>query len=255
MKNTKGLSVKILAGVVAAALIGGILFVTNAFVGNPIAASFADKAIKQYAEKNYSSLELEIGKASYNFKDNSYIAMAKSPKSIDTKFAVYYRNGEVLRDDYNSYVLSMFNTLQRFSDEYSSAAKALVSKELGFENNTTMVMYNKDEYESAVDNLELDMKFDKTLPIDAEVTLRLDLIDSSIENIAKVLTDAHKVFSDNGCNFSKYGLYAENDGMLVMINNVTPADIESGELANLLEKAKKSENSNGISVFIKGEKK
>jgi hypothetical protein len=149
----------------------------------------------------------------------------------------------------------MFNTLQRFSDEYSSAAKALVSKELGFENNTTMVMYNKDEYESAVDNLELDMKFDKTLPIDAEVTLRLDLIDSSIENIAKVLTDAHKVFSDNGCNFSKYGLYAENDGMLVMINNVTPADIESGELANLLEKAKKSGNSNGISVFIKGEKK
>lgn len=48
MKNTKKLSLKILAGVVAAALIGAILFVANAFIGNPITASFADKAIKQY---------------------------------------------------------------------------------------------------------------------------------------------------------------------------------------------------------------
>ena len=254
MKNTKNLSLKILAGVLAAALIGGILFVTNALVGNPISTSFADKAIKQYVEINYSFLDLEIEKATYNFKDSSYFAWAKSKTSIDTKFVISYRGGEVLSDGYESNVLSMFNTLQRLSDEYSSVMKALVSKELGFENNTTMVMYNKDEYESAADIIELDMKFDKALPIDAEVTLRLDLINNSIESVAKVLTDAHKVFVDSGYAFSKYSLYAETDGMLIMINNVTPVDIKSGELANLLEKAKAGENANGISVFIKGEK-
>ena len=255
MKNTKKIALKILAGVVAVVFIGGILFITNAFVGNPISASFADKAIKQYAEKNYSFLDFEIEKVSYNFKDGTYIAMAKSKKSIDTKFAIYYRGGEVLRDNYDSNVLSMFNTLQRLSDEYSSVAKTLVSKELGFVNNTTRVMYDKDEYENAKDILKLDMKFDKALPINAEVTIRLDLTDNSLEGIAKVLTDAHKVFVDNDCNFNKYDLDAENDGMLVMVNGVTSADIESGELTNLLEKAKNNDSVSGIRVFIKGENK
>ena len=40
--------------------------------------------------------------------------------------------------------------------------------------------------------LELDMKFDRTLPPKSEVTIRVELGDHSLENIAKLLTDAHK---------------------------------------------------------------
>jgi len=126
-------------------------------------------------------LDLEIGKTSYNFKDGSYVAMAKSKTSIDTKFAIYYRNGKVQRDNYESNVLGMFNTLQMLSDEYSVIAKKIVAEELGYENNTTMVMYDKDVYKNANDILELDMKFHKALPINAEVTLRLDSTDNSIQ--------------------------------------------------------------------------
>lgn len=255
MKNTNKFPLKILAGVVAITLICSILFITNAFVGNPISAMMANKAIEKYVDKNYFSLDLEIEKARYNFKDASYVAMAKSKTSIDTKFAIYYRNGKVQRDDYESYVLGMFNTLQRLSNEYSTIAKDIVAKELGYENNTTMVMFNKDEYENSNDILELDMKFDKALPMDAEVTIRLDLKDNSLEGVAKVLTDAHKAFIDNNCNFKKYGLYAENDGMLVMVNEVTPADIESGELISRLEEAKNNDGVDGINVFIKGDNK
>lgn len=201
------------------------------------------------------SLDLEIEKAKYNFKDASYMAIAESKTSIDTKFAIYYRDGEVQRDDYKRYVLGMFNTLQRLSDEYSVIAKDIIAKELGYENNTTMVMYDKAIYENANDILKLDMKFDKALPMDAEVIIRLDLKDNSLENIAKVLIDAHKVFIGNGYNFKKYGLYAENDGMLVMINEVTTVDIESGELLSLLKEAKNNEVAGGISIFIKGENK
>ncbi|MBM4764568.1 hypothetical protein [Bacillus sp. B15-48] len=251
MKNRKKLLLKIIAGSLAIALIGGILFITNSFVGNPISASFANKTIKQYVEQNYSSLDLELQKASYNFKDGSYAARAESKTSIDTKFYIYYRDGEILRDDYETYVIGKFNTLQRLSDEYSVLAKNIVARELGFENNTTMVLYDKDEYENSNGVLELDMKFSRTLPMKAEVTIRLDLSDSSLEGIAKVLTDAHKAFINNDCIFNKYDLYAENDGMLIMVNGVTPADIESGELISRLEEAKNNDSVGGISVFIK----
>jgi len=253
MKNTKKQILKILAGLVAVVLIFGMLFVTNAFIGNPISAMRANSAIKQYVDKNYSSLDLEIEKAKYNFKDTAYVARAKSKTSIDTKFSIYYYNGKVQRDDYASYVLGMFNTLQRLSDEYSYIAKDIIAKELGYENNTAMVMFDKDEHVN--DILELDMKFDKGLPINSEVLIRLDLDDNSLEGIAKVLTDSHEAFVDNDCNFNKYGLYAENDGMLVMVTGVTPSHIESGKLTNLLVEAKDNDGVNGISVFIKGESK
>ena len=248
MKNTKILKSKILAGIVGVILIGGILYIGNAFLGNPISASTADKVIKQYVENNYPLFGLKVEKAHYNFKEGVYMAMTQSEKSIDTKFAIYSSGGKIVRDNYDDYVLSMFNTRQRLSDEYSEVVKTLVSKELGFDNNTTIVWY----YENPTDILKLDMKFDKSLPINAMVDIRLELTDNSTEGIAKVLTDAHKVFVNNDCNFNKYGLYAENNGMLVMVNGVTAADIESGELTNLLEKAKNSDNISGITLFIKG---
>lgn len=245
---------KILAGLVAIGLIIALLFITNAFVGNPISAMLANKAIDKYVNEKYSSLDLEVEKARYNFKDTSYVAIAKSKTSIDTRFPIYYQKGKVQRDGYEGYVLGMFNTLQRLSDEYSSLAQEILAQELGYKNNTTLVMYDKDEY---TDNnvLELDMKFDRRLPLKAEVTLRLDLTDHSLENIAKVLTEAHKAFVDNDCIFNQYSIYVENDGMLVNIDGVTPADIESGELLTLFKEAKDNDGEGRIFIYIKGEDK
>lgn len=254
MKGRKKAGLKILAAIAAALLIGGILFITNAFVGNPLSAMRANKAIGQYVSQKYSHLNLEIGKVSYDFKNTAYISRAKSKTSIDTNFAVYYRDGRIERDDYESYVLGMFNTLDRLSHEYSLIAKNIAAEELGYENNTTMVMFDKGDYENANDIVELDMKFDRKLPLHAEVTIRLDLENHSLESIAEVLTKAHEAFKANDCNFDKYGLYTENDGVFVMVNGVTPAHIESGELLSLLEKAKGNEGMSEISVFIKGEK-
>lgn len=266
MINKRKSILKILAGMIAVILIGGILFITNAFVGNPLSAMMANKAIKQYVNQNYSHLDIETEKVIYNFKDGSYMARAKSKTSIDTRFTIYYRDGKVYRDSYQDYVLGMFNTLDRLSGEYSRIAQTIIAKELGYEKNTTRVMYDKSEYENLNDLLELDMKFDKSLPIKAEVTMRIDLKDNSLEGISKILIAAHQAFRDNDCYFSEYGLSAENDGMLVMVHNVTSTDIESGELLNLLKEAEAYEDTTiiekgddkrpieGISVFRKGER-
>jgi len=247
MKNSKILTIRLIAGIAAVILISGILFIGNSFLGNPISASLADKAIKQYVETTYPLLDLKVERAHYNFKLGEYMSMVQSEKSIDTKFAIYSSSGKIVRDNYDDYVLSMFNTRRRLSDEYSSVVKTLVSKELGFENNTTIVWY----YVDPTDILKLDMKFDTSLPIKAQVTIRIELTDSSTEGIAKVLTDAHKVFVNNNCNFSKYGLYAENNKMYVSVHGITAADIEGGEFVNLLEKAKNSDSISGISFVSK----
>lgn len=250
MKNKKKLMLKIIAGVVAILLIGFMLFVTNAFIGNPISAMMANKAVKQYVNQNYSYLDLEIEKAKYDFKNAGYMVQAISKTSIDTKFAIYYSKGKVQRDDYELFVLGMENTIQRFSNEYSVVSKNILAKELGYKDNTTVVMYDK-EFKNINDILKLDMKFDKTLPINVEVTIQLDTVDSSFDGIAKIFTDAHKAFKGNDCNFSLYGLYAQNGDKSVMVYGVKPEDIESGKLVSLLEKAKNDVNANGIGIYIK----
>jgi hypothetical protein len=141
----------------------------------------------------------------------------------------------------------MFNTRQRLSGEYSSFVKTLLSRELGFTNNTTMVRY----YDDPADILKLDMEFVKSLPLRAKVTIRFELTDNSTEGISKVLTDAHKVFVSNDCIFNEYGLFAENNEMYVMVHGVTADDIEGGELANLLENSKNSDYLSGISFVSK----
>ncbi|NLK91331.1 MAG: hypothetical protein GX274_07105, partial [Clostridiales bacterium] len=81
MKKNKVL--KIFAAILAVVLISGILLITNAFVGNPISAKIAQRAVKNYVREKYSFLDLELEKPVYNFKDGSYVTWAKSKTSID----------------------------------------------------------------------------------------------------------------------------------------------------------------------------
>jgi len=235
-----GIRIKRSAQIVAVLLITGFLCIGYAVFGNPVLTVSSDMVIQQYAGNNYPLSDLKVEKARYNFMTGNYMAMAQSGKSIDTKFAIFSDGIRIIRDDYDASVLSLFNTWRRLSEEYSAVAKNLVSQELGFDNNTTMVFY----YENPTDDLKLDMIFDRSLPVDSKVTIRFELTDSmdtSAEGIAKILTDAYKVFTDNGCHFTQYGLFIENNQRDVSVDGVTAADIEGGDLASLLEKARNSD--------------
>lgn len=254
MKKNK-LALKIAALIIAVCLIGVILFITNAFVGNPISAYFANKAVKEHVAQNYSSLDLKIEKVRYNFKFSEYVARAKSKTSIDTHFNIYYRGGKVQRDDYESYVLGKFNTLSRLQDECSELVIPILSKVTGLENNRAMVQVEKWEYEKANEDIKLDMKFDKTLPIDMKVNIRADLSDNSLKNIANILETSHRVLLDNGFMFTVYDIFSEYNGVLVMVSDVTPSDIESGELEKLLHDAQNYKDEELDKVIEKGDEK
>jgi hypothetical protein len=251
MKNKKGLTFKIIAGIIALTLIGFILLITNATVGNPISKKKANDAIKQYVDKNYPSMDLEIEDAYYEFTGTEYIGMAKSKTSIDTKFGVYYKNGKVNYDDYESRVVSLFNTRLRIEDEYSAIVKNIISKELGYDKNTTMVDSKSDKGEESMFPLTLDMKFDKELFLTSNVSIRLDSKENTMEAMAKILTDAHGAFVKSNCIFDNYSLSVQNSSTKnIYISGVTPNDIESGNLRSLLEKAKTNRSGNGMSVLI-----
>lgn len=252
MNTTAKKPLKVLAGLAALLLIGGILYVTNAFIGNPLSALLADKAIKQYVEQNYAALELEVEKSEYGFKTGSYIARTESKTSPDTKFAIYYRRGAI-RDDYQEYVLGMLNTLNRLSDEYSAIVQRIVATELHFTDNTSYVLYDIDAAPTSQDILALDMEFNKDLPIPSVVTIQLAGEDYSLAKIAAILEEAHQAFLAKGYIFNKYGFLTEIEGKLLMVLDVTPTAIESGELVTLLENAGNN-GANGITVQLSGDR-
>lgn len=186
MKVNKS-ALKIGALIIAVCLIVALLTITNAFVGNPISTFYANRAIKNYVIEKYSYLDLVTENARYNFISGEYKAIAKSPTSIDTHFPIYYRNGMILRDEYDSYVLGKLNTLIRLQNEYSELVISILSNVTGLENNRSRVQIEKWEYEKTNDYIKLDMKFDKNLPIDMKVIISANLNDNSLKNIANIL--------------------------------------------------------------------
>lgn len=81
------------------------------------------------------------------------------------------------------------------------------------------------------------MPFDKTLPIDVNLTVRAELNDTSLSQLADLLQKVHQTMLGNGCVFVAYDIFSECEDTLVMINHVTPSDIESGELEQRLQAA------------------
>lgn len=153
----KNRMLKILGGILAVVLISGVLFITNIFVGNPISAKIAERAIRNYVNEKYSFLDLELERPVYNPKDGYYTIWAKSKTSIDTKFSINYRDGKVYYDSYEFDVLHMYNTLRRLEDEYTYIARQILEDELNYKDNSARVMYDKDDYENAghIDVLKL----------------------------------------------------------------------------------------------------
>lgn len=116
--------------------------IVNSFKGNPLSAAIADVAIKKYVEQKYPTLNLKVEKSKYIFKFHEYMGRAVSDTSKDTHFSVYYRNGEVVHDDYEGDVIEKFNTLRRLEDEYSQLVITILNEDELLKGNTSMVVYD-----------------------------------------------------------------------------------------------------------------
>ncbi len=226
-----------------------LLFITNSLVGNPISAAIAKNAIKDYVNRNYANLHLTMSNAAYNFKFGEYLIHASSSSSTDTNFTIYYRRNGNIYDDYAYRVTEKGNTQRRMEEEYSALVKSLLSSLDDLQQNTSMVLLSEKNYNPS--KLQLDMPFDRALFPDAEITIRVDLKDTSLSNIARILEEAYQLLHQNGCSFQQYHLFSQSNGILVMIDQITPDMIENGNLTELLQNALNREDSENPSVVIK----
>lgn len=93
---------KIIALVIAIALIVGIAWLANSLNGNPISKMLAEKAADNYLEEHYSETDYYIEKLGFSFKSICYYAHVRSETSMDTQFTLYIDMvGNVYFDTYD----------------------------------------------------------------------------------------------------------------------------------------------------------
>lgn len=109
---------KIIALILAIALIIGICWVANALNGNPISKMLAKKGAQKYLQEHYSNTDYYIEELSYSFKFGNYYAHIRSHSSIDTQFSLNIDMiGNVYFDTYED-VLTGAITARRVQEEY-----------------------------------------------------------------------------------------------------------------------------------------
>lgn len=228
---------RILAFVVALALIGILLSLANGFLGNPISASIARRAIEKYIAETYPHLDLEMGKVSYNFKDGNYHSRVTSPTSVDTHFNISYEGSGQIRDDYEIYVLGKYNTLARFEREYKELVEPVIAKIPNLGPLSAMVRVEKLEYEQSREDIQVDMPFSPDLPIDFVLSVTAEIDSEDVDYLASVIETIDRAVSQAGYHFHSYYLYSKTETLIISIGNVTKENIQEGNLAAQIQEA------------------
>jgi len=120
MKKTR----KIVAFILALALIAGVGVFANGVVGNPVSKWLATSTAQKRLAEVYADKDYEIERVTYSFKDGGYHAFIVSLSSPDSEFSMSLTMGGKLRwDSYEDRVLSGENTAARINKEYRDATE------------------------------------------------------------------------------------------------------------------------------------
>lgn len=131
-----------------------VLFIINAFFGNPISKILANNSANKYIKENYDNLNLKRDKVFYNFKDGCYIINLENKNSIDTKFSLSFNSFGNLK--YDNFEYRLFNTYRRFEYEIYEYGRRLEEKHRFKYKISLSILENEDHR----DILKLDDKVD-----------------------------------------------------------------------------------------------
>lgn len=109
---------KMIALIIAVALIVGIAWIANSLNGNPISKMLAKKAANEYLEEHFPNTDYYIENLGFSFKFTGYYAHVRSEANIDTQFTLHIDMvGNVYFDTYDD-VLQGAITARRLEQEY-----------------------------------------------------------------------------------------------------------------------------------------
>jgi len=220
MKKTK----RIIALILALALITGVGVFANGVVGNPVSKWLATSTAQKRLAEVYADKDFEIERVTYSFKDGGYHAFIVSPCSPDSEFSMSLTMmGELRWDSYEDRVLSGENTSARINKEYRAAAEAVFTSpafpyyshiefgDIEFISREWDVTEDTPAYALFTEDLVLDQVYDIRELGKAAGHLVLYIYDEevSVEKAAEILLEVKHLMDAGGVSFHVIDLVLE----------------------------------------------
>lgn len=211
MNKTK----RILAGLVALALVGLLLVITMAFTGNPISKALATRTANNYVKKKYPDLNIQMEESYYNFKDGNYGVKYLDRRSQDIHFTIgtdYL--GRLAYDGYERDVLSKWNTRIRLDREYGVYVERLIKNSLDYDYYMLLPStFGNGEKDKDIEKLEIDMILDlENLPLDQYISLYIFEEERTWERLAEIMVELDELMEENNLHISKYTISLRERG-------------------------------------------
>ena len=262
MKKT----IKIIAIIVAVALLLGILFFANAFVGNPISKMLVSISSDKYIKEEYGELNLVIEDPTFNFKDGNYFIRIHSEDIEDLHFTLYYSMfGKLQIDLYENNITDGLNVLNRVSDDYRNQVEPVLDTlendalfyggehffasawlKSKIQVNDLPELYK--DFDGGIDSTKLQL--DKLYDIEKlgkqggwiDVSVSFADLDTSYERGAEALLQIKETLDSEGIGFYYigFGVFNSEGNYAYHIENFTYKDIYKEGLEDRIEKAYKS---------------
>ncbi|MBD5128568.1 MAG: hypothetical protein HDT43_01365 [Ruminococcaceae bacterium] len=247
---------KIIAAVIAFALIALLLLGANDLLGNPISYSLAKSKAEKYISEKYDGYVLES--VGYSFKFKNYFAHAVLPGSEDCYFTVYCNMyGEPRGDNYESLVQNRGNVRMRLDMSYRELADSVLeSPSFPYSSNIASgsLIFEGDEDYTKEDGhgfaiprsiLVPDALYD-IAELGAQaglLTVYVDTEELTDEYAAEVLLEINSVMEKGGVPFYAIDLRLESSAReYYSINNFSRSDIhEDGLIERVRENNQKTE--------------
>ena len=247
-------ALKIIALIIAVALIIGICWAANGLNGNPISKWLAKRGANNYLKEHFPNTDYYIEELGFSFKFTGYYAHVRSKTSMDTQFTLEIDMlGNVYFDTYES-VTGGFVTARRVEQEYRELTDQI------FENPSfiykseiqygTLEIYPQEafddphvtdipEYALVQDELILDKIYDvRELGRQAgHLIVYIDNQELSFENAANILLDIREIFDSANIPFYAIDLTLRTNGERINFDHFPYEDIYEDGLIERIKAA------------------
>ena len=178
-----------------------VLFVANAFFGNPVSKYLADRGANKVITERYSGLDLSREKVIYNLKDGDYIVFLEDKNSVDSQFALHFDSfGRLTWDSYDDRIS---NTVMRFDRIVSQYGRSL-EKKYDFPYTITFSSWDK---EDPARYLKVDQPVDvKHLPYKLQAQAYGVGKDATAEEAMAVLQQLQEIMDAEGLDVVDYAV-------------------------------------------------
>ncbi len=194
---------KICCAVLALVLICFVFHIYFSFTGNPIIKMIVSNNAKEYVEKTYPHLELQLSSPGFKSKDHHYYVDCISKLGSDIKFSINFSDtGKLLFDNYDPTVKNNPNTIERLHYLYQDEIKSLLKAACNYDYEYILAGI------TPLEDLSLNCKYDlHSKIIDINVWVSIYTKDLSL---AKILLNINNVITENDINVTKYSIWLKN---------------------------------------------